>query len=49
MNNDHEGNLMNKGSTGVWREHFDAETIKRFEEWEEKWLKDTGLSFTYDL
>jgi len=29
MNNDHEGILMNKGGTGVWREHFDAETIKR--------------------
>jgi len=35
---------MNKGEY-----RFDAETITRFDEWEARWLKDTGLSFTHDL
>ena len=39
---------MNKGKSGRWKTEFDEATIKRFEEWEAKWLKDTGLSFQYE-
>ena len=38
-----------KGKTGRWEEAYSKETIKRFEEWETKWLDGTGLSFTYKL
>ena len=41
--------MINKGKTGRWKEHFDDETIKRFEEWEQKHLEGTGLSFTYEI
>jgi len=47
--NTRESHFIHKGKTGSWVEAFDQETIKRFEEWEAKWLDGTGLSFTYKL
>jgi len=47
--NDRPGNFIDKGTTGRWKENFNEETIKRFEEWEAKWLRGTELSFTYEI
>ena len=47
--NEREGSFIDKGKTGGWKETFDEKTIKRFEEWEKKWLQDTDLKFTYEL
>ncbi len=44
-----EGNaFMRKGQAGNWRSKMTEEQVKRFEEWEEKWLKDSDLAFKYD-
>ncbi len=40
--------FMRQGKAGTWRQSLSAETVKRFEEWENKWLKDTDLSFQYE-
>ena len=48
-NHQQTGDFIDKGTTGRWKENFSEETIKRFEEWEAKWLEGTGLSFTYEL
>ena len=47
--NEFEGAFINKGKTGRWKDNFTEETIKRFEEWEQKALEGTGLSFTYEV
>lgn len=45
-----EGNaFMRKGQTGNWRKHFTPELEKRFDEWEKEGLKDSELTFTYDI
>eukprot|EP00111_Clytia_hemisphaerica_P023050 TCONS_00067818-protein len=49
MQNEQKGSLINKGKTGGWKNKLKEETIQRFQKWEEKWLKDTGLSFAYEL
>lgn len=49
MQNEQKGSLINKGKTGGWKNKLNEETIERFQKWEEKWLKDTGLSFAYEL
>ena len=41
--------FMNKGITGNWKKHFTPEIEARFEEWEEKWFKGTGMKFQYQL
>ena len=40
--------FMQQGKTGAYREGLSAETIKRFQEWEKKWLEGTDLRFQYD-
>ena len=47
--NTRESDFIHKGKTGRWEEVYSKETIKRFEEWETKWLDGTGLSFTYKI
>ena len=47
--NTRQSDFIYKGKTGRWEEVYSKETIKRFEEWETKWLDGTGLSFTYKL
>ena len=49
LNSKHTGHMINKGKTGRWKEHFDNETIKRFQQWEQKHLEGTGLSFIYEI
>jgi len=39
---------MRQGKVGTWRQEMSAGMIKRFELWEQKWLKDSDLSFKYD-
>ena len=40
---------MRKGKTGGWKNHFDAETIEKFNKWERKWLEGTDLKFCYNV
>lgn len=40
--------FMRQGKAGTWRQEFTPEMIKRFEEWEAKWLEGSDLSFKYD-
>ena len=49
QNNEQPGKMIHQGIAGRWKTHFDEETIKRFKEWENKWLKDTGLEFIYEI
>ena len=41
--------MLNKGQTGRWRDYIQGELLERFEKWEENWLRDTDLKFTYEL
>lgn len=41
--------MINKGKSGRWKEKLDEKTVKRFEEWEAKWLDGTDLKFTYEI
>ena len=46
---DQEAGFMRKGKTGGWKNHFDAETIEKFNKWERKWLEGTDLKFCYNV
>ena len=41
--------FMRKGEVGDWKNHFTPELEKKFEEWENKWLKDSDLKFQYEI
>ena len=41
--------MLNKGQSGRWREFIKGDLLKRFEDWEQSWLKDTELKFEYDV
>uniref|UniRef100_A0A7M5WTN7 Sulfotransferase domain-containing protein n=2 Tax=Clytia hemisphaerica TaxID=252671 RepID=A0A7M5WTN7_9CNID len=49
MKNEQKGSFINTGKTGGWKIKLTEETIERFKKWEEKWLKDTGLLFAYEV
>eukprot|EP00111_Clytia_hemisphaerica_P008104 TCONS_00023633-protein len=49
MNNGYAGKFINKGKSGTWKEYLTDEMVQRFEQWEEKWLKDTDLKFVYEV
>ncbi|XP_066922835.1 luciferin sulfotransferase-like [Clytia hemisphaerica] len=49
MKNEQKGTFINTGKTGGWKNKLTEETIERFKKWEEKWLKDTGLLFVYEV
>ncbi len=38
---------MRKGQAGNWKKHFKPGMEERFQQWEERWLKGTGLEFVY--
>lgn len=40
--------FMRQGKAGTWRASFTPEMTARFEEWENRWLKDSDFKFTYD-
>jgi len=40
--------FMRQGKAGTWREEFTPEMLLRFQEWEEKWLQGSDLTFKYD-
>ncbi len=40
--------FMRQGKAGTWRESLSVETVKRFQEWEQKWLEGSDLTFRYD-
>ena len=40
---------MRKGQVGDWVNHFTKDMEKKFDEWEKNWLKDSDLTFQYQL
>ena len=40
---------MRKGKAGDWKNHFDQETQRKFQNWEQKWLEGTDLAFRYEV
>lgn len=49
MNNKQEGEFMNKGIVGNWKEKLSEEMIQKLKDYEEKWLKDSDLKFVYEI
>ena len=44
-----EFKFMRKGKAGDWKNHFDQETQRKFQNWEHKWLNGTDLEFCYEV
>jgi len=44
-----EFKFMRKGKAGDWKNHFDQETQRKFQNWEQKWLEGTDLAFRYEV
>jgi len=49
----YEGNVassafMRQGKAGNWKSHLSDEQVKRFQEWERKWLEGSDLKFSYE-
>ena len=40
---------MRKGQVGDWENHMTTELVKKFDEWEAMWLKDSDLKFQYKM
>lgn len=45
FSDEHGKAFIRKGEVGDWKNHMTPELSKRFEEWMEENMKDTGLSF----
>jgi len=41
--------FMRKGEVGDWKNHLTPELEKKFQKWENKWLKDSDLKFKYEI
>ena len=48
-NTEESAQFMRKGETGDWRNHLNTAQLVRIEEWEQRGLRGTDLSFVYDL
>ena len=48
-NTEEPAQFMRKGETGDWRNHLSLAQLARMEEWEQRGLRGTDLTFVYDL
>ena len=46
---DRDTKFMRKGKSGDWKTKFDAETVAKFQAWEEKALAGSDLKFCYEV
>jgi hypothetical protein len=49
LTNDNKMKYMRKGKVGDWKNYFDEELDKEFQDWYEKNFKDEDIDFEYDI